>query len=314
MQAVKREGSVYTGLKVVLIKELQDFTGSVRMIILIGLMLLTALAGFYNAAHMIRSLVGEDPFLLLSLFTISEGPIPSFVSFLGFFIPLVGIAIGFDVVNREFQNRTLGRILSQPIYRDVLLFGKILGAMAALGIVLLSLWLLVIGSTMLILGVPPSAEQVARAVAFYFITFLYSGIWFVLAMLFSVLFSQPATSALVSLALWLLFTVFWPMITRIVTDGLGGLHPLTAARIGQGISRISPNTLFGEATLAVLNPSTRSLGPVVFTQLEGAIMGSPLPVGQSLLLIWPHVSAMAAAIILLFVLAYVRFQRVEIRV
>ena len=312
---MQREGSALTGLRVVFVKELQDYTGSVRMLILIGLILLTALASLYNAAQALRSLVGEDPFLLLSLFTVSKDPVPSFASFLGFLVPLVGIAIGFDVVNREFQNRTLGRLLSQPIYRDALLFGKVLGAVAALAIVLLALWLLVIGSAMLFLGIPPSGEQVARAITFYVITLLYGGIWFILAMLFSVLFRQPATSALVSIALWLLFTVFWPMITGIIAQGMsgGGVSQLTLAHIQQGLSRISPNTLFGEATLAMLNPSTRTLGPVVFTQLQGAIMGSPLPFGQSLLLIWPHISSMAAALILIFVLAYIRFQRTEIR-
>ena len=41
--------------------------------------------------------------------------------------------------------------------------------------------------------------------------------------------------------------------------------------------RISPNVLFGDATLAILNPATRALGPVFFTQLQGAVLGSPLP-------------------------------------
>jgi ABC-2 type transport system permease protein len=314
MQRQQREGSALTGLKVVCVKELQDYTGSVKMLILIGLILLTAIASIYNAAQTLRSAVGEDPFLLLSLFTVAKDPVPSFSSFLGFLVPLVGIAMGFDVVNREFQNRTLGRLLSQPIYRDALLFGKVIGAVAALAIVLLALWLLVIGSAMLFLGVPPSGEQVARAIVFYLMTLLYGAIWFILAMLFSVLFRQPATSALVAIALWLLFTVFWPMISGIIVQGMqGNVHPLTLAHIQQGISRISPNTLYGEATLAILSPSTRTLGPVVFTQLQGAVMGTPLPFGQSILLIWPHFTGMAAGLILIFVLSYIRFQRMEIR-
>ncbi|HDQ14129.1 MAG TPA: ABC transporter permease [Sediminispirochaeta sp.] len=310
---MQREGSALTGLKVVFVKELEDYTGSVRMLILIALILLTAVASLYGAAQTIRSVVGEDPFLLLSLFSISKEPIPSFASFLGFLVPLVGIALGFDVVNAEFQKRTLGRILSQPIYRDALLFGKLLGALAALGIVLLALWLLVIGSAMLFLGIPPSGEQVARAISFYLVTLFYGAIWFVLAMLFSVLFRQPATSALVSISLWLLVTVFWPMIVGVLVRAFGGLSPLDLVRLQQGLARLSPNTLFGEAALVLLNPSTRNLGPVVFTQLEGAVMGAPLPFGQSLLLIWPHLTALAAAVILIFSLAYVRFQRQEIR-
>jgi len=310
----RREGSALTGLRVVFTKELEDYTGSIRMIILIALIILTATASLYSATRTIRSLVGEDPFLLLRLFTISSNPIPSFAAFLGFLVPLVGIALGFDAVNSEFQKKTLGRILSQPIYRDALLFGKALGALTALAIVLLALWLLVIGSAMLFLGIPPSAEQVARALSFYVLTLLYAAVWFVLAMLFSVLFRQPATSALVSIAFWLLFTVFWPLITSIVTQAMaGGLDQLHLARLQQGISRVSPNTLYGEATLALLNPSTRALGPVMFSQLEGAVMGSPLPFGQSLLLLWPQVSALIAASLLVFTGAYVGFQRREIR-
>jgi ABC-2 type transport system permease protein len=42
-------------------------------------------------------------------------------------------------------------------------------------------------------------------------------------------------------------------------------------------------------------------------------MGTPLPLNQSLALIWPHLTGLIAATILLFALAYVLFQRQEIR-
>lgn len=81
----------------------------------------------------------------------------------------------------------------------------------------------------------------------------------------------------------------------------------------QGLSRVSPNTLFIEATVGLLNPATRSLGLVLPVQLRGAIAGAPLPFGESLMLIWPHLTAMIAATILLFAVSYVLFQRQEIR-
>jgi ABC-2 type transport system permease protein len=63
----------------------------------------------------------------------------------------------------------------------------------------------------------------------------------------------------------------------------------------------------------MLHPSTRTLGTVVFSQLQGAILGNPLPFSQSLLLIWPHVSGFAAGTILILTLSYMIFQRREIR-
>jgi ABC-2 type transport system permease protein len=308
----RRDGSALTGLKVVWLKEMQDYAGNIRMIILMCLIILTAGASMYVAAQTLRSFVGEDSFMLLSLFTISQDPIPSFLSFISFLVPLTGIALGFDAINSEYQNRTLGRILSQPIYRDALLFGKVLGAISAMAIVLLALWLLVIGCAMLFLGVPPSGEQIARAFAFYIVTLLYGALWFLVGMFFSIVFQQSAVSALVALAIWLFFMIFWPMISQLLAFAFGG-NSFHIAQLEVSLGRVSPYRLFNESALAILNPSTRTLGVVLFSQLEGALMGSALPLGQSLLLIWPHLTAFLSIIILLFVLSYILFQRKEVR-
>ncbi|MCH3917941.1 MAG: ABC transporter permease [Spirochaetia bacterium] len=309
----EREGSALTGLRVVFAKELQDFTRSIRMIVLTLLILLTAGTSIYVAAKTMKSYVDEDSFLLLSLFTSSSNPIPSFLSLMSFLVPLTGIALGFDAISKEFQDRTLGRVLSQPIYRDVLLFGKGLGSLVAMALVLLALWLLVIGCAMLFLGVPPTGEQIGRALIFLLITLLYGVLWFVIAMWFSILFRQSATSALVSIALWLFFMIFWPIIAQLIAYGVAGGSQVVAARTYSVLSRFSPYVLYSEASIAILNPTTRSLGVVLFYQMQGALGGSPLPFGQSLLLIWPQLTSFVAAIILVFTLGYAKFQRMEIR-
>ena len=310
----QREGSPFTGLWVVVLKEMTDHLGGIRMRILLGLTVLTAIGSFYGAASEIRSTVVEDPFVMLRLFTTAKAPLLSFVSFLGFLIPLSAITLGFDAVNSEYSRRTMSRILSQPIYRDALLLGKFLASIFTLTVVLFSLWLLVIGLGMVILGVPPSGEEVLRCLFFLLATICYAGIWLVMAMLFSVILKQPATSALASLAMWLLFAVFWTMISGLIAQSFN----MEAAGTGKtplelGLERISPNTLFGEITFALLYPSTRSVGLIFYSQLDGAIVGSPLPLFQSLLLIWPHITGLFAAVILLFALTYVLFQRQEIR-
>lgn len=315
---MRREGSAWTGVGTVLAKETADHLTSARLWFLEALILLTAGGAVYAAISRMRDTVSEDPFLFLSLFTVAREPLPSFVVLLGFLVPLVSIALGFDTVNRERSERTLSRVLAQPIYRDALLIGKFLAGLLTLAITFATLWLLVIGLGLLGTGIPPSGEEVLRGLAFLVITVAYGGVWLALAMLFSVLFRQQATSALAALAVWLLFAVFWSMLAPLVAEAFapsapGPLAEVERAELQLALARLSPNVLFAEATLAILNPATRALGPVFFSQLEGALLGSPLPLGQSLLLIWPQVTGLVAAVILMFTVTYVLFQRQEIR-
>jgi ABC-2 type transport system permease protein len=198
---MRREGSPWSGLWAVVSKEAADHLTSARMRFLEVLVGLAAIGAVYAATQTIRQTVGSDPFLFLTLFTTAKDPLPSFVSFLGFLVPLAAIALGFDAINTEHSRRTLSRIVAQPIYRDALLMGKFLAALLTLGILLAVLWLVVIGLGLLVLGLPPSGEEIARAFTFWAATLIYGGVWLALSMMFSVIFRQPATSALAALAI-----------------------------------------------------------------------------------------------------------------
>ena len=315
----KRQGSPWTGLWAVVGKEMADHLTSSRMLILELLTLLTATGTVYAAAQNLRETVGQDRFLLLRLFTTARDPLPAFVGFLGFLVPLIAIALAFDAVNGEFNRRTMSRLLAQPIYRDGLLLGKFLAGLFTLALVLTIIWLLIVGIGIVSLGVPPSGEEVARGLVFLALTIAYGGIWLALAMVSSVVFRQPATAALASIAVWLFFMVFWGIIAQMVSQGVRPIRTgfpqefLAQRELELALSRLSPNALYSEAILAVLKPSVRSLGPVLPIQLHGAVFGAPLPLDQSLALIWPHLTGLIAATILLFAGSYVLFQRQEIR-
>jgi len=311
---MRRKGSAFQGLGVVTLKELSDHLVSARMRVLEWLVVLTALAAVYGAIQQIRAVTAEDPFLFLRLFTTARDPLPSFVSFLGFLVPLMAIGLGFDSVNGEHSRRTLSRILSQPIYRDALLFGKFLAGLGVLTISLVCLWLLVVGLGLLMLGVPPGGEEIARALLFLLVTVVYAGVWLALAMLFSVTFRSAATAALVTLGMWLFLSVIWPSLAPAIALALvSPENEATLVVTAQMLARLSPATLFGECVLALLDPTTRTLGPVYLSQLEGAVMGAPLPLWDSVMVAWPQIVGMVAASILLFVGGYVTFQRQEVR-
>jgi ABC-2 type transport system permease protein len=83
----------------------------------------------------------------------------------------------------------------------------------------------------------------------------------------------------------------------------------------QTFSRMSPNQMFHDAVSVILSPTTRSLGPVLdqMRQLRGAIGDATLPLRESLLIAWPLTVGLIAGVIVLFVAAYVAFQRQEVR-
>lgn len=313
-----RQGSPWTGLWAVVTKEMADNLTSTRMLILEILMILTATGTIYAASQDLSGASGET-FLFLKLFTTAREPLPPFVGFLSFLVPLVAIALVFDSVNSELNQRTMSRVLAQPIYRDALLLGKFLAGLCTLALVLSTIWVLIIGMGMLRLGMPPSGEEVARCLWFLLVTIFYGGVWLALGMLFSIVFRQAATSALAAIALWLFFMLFWEMIASVLAQVLVPVRfgspeeILGQAELSLALARLSPNTLYGEAVLALLNPAVRSLGLVLPMQLYGAVLGTPLPLQQSLLLTWPHITGLVAATLLLFAVGYVLFQRQEIR-
>jgi len=300
-------------------KDMADHLTSVRMRILEILIVLTAAGAIYGAMQTLRTTVSQDRFLFLKLFTTGHNPLPAFVGFLSFLVPLIAISLAFDAINGEFNQRTLSRLLAQPIYRDALLMGKFLAGLFTLALVLTAIWLLIIGMGLIGLGVPPNGEEVARSLVFLLATIFYGGIWLAVALVCSTVFRQPATAALASLALWLFFLIFWGILATVLVQVV---HPvqygtvpelLSQAKTQLALERISPNTLYVEATIGLLQPAVRSFGIVLPTDMQGALMGAPLPLRQSLLLIWPQLTGLIAVTILLFALAYVLFQRQEIR-
>ena len=313
----EREGSPWTGLGAVLTKEMADHLTGARMLILEGLVVLTAVGTIYTALQNIQP-VADSEFLYLRLFTTAQEPLPAFVFFLAILVPLIAIALSFDSINGEFNRRTLSRLLAQPVYRDALLMGKFLGGLLTLTMVFSAIWLLIFGIGILRLGVPPTAEETGRALWFLLGTIFYGGIWMALAMLFSTVFRASATAALASIAVWAFFIFFWNIVVGLVAPLLGpdqitSLEQLVAAGQAQMIlTRISPLTLYADIATIMLQPTERFLGFVLPVQLDRAIE-APLPLAQSVLVIWPHLTGLIAATILLFALSYVLFQRQEVR-
>jgi ABC-2 type transport system permease protein len=175
---------------------------------------------------------------------------------------------------------------------------------------------IIAGMGLRMIGVPPGPEEILRLIIFVFYSIVYGAFWLALALLFSLLFKQVTTSALTSLAIWLFVVVFFLfgiagfIANAIVPIDSNSPVELQAenAGIAVALSRISPVYLYGEASLLLILPKTMT----GFGINPGELI-YPLPVGQSLLLVWPHLTSLIALTALCFAISYVKFMREEIR-
>ncbi len=327
------------GWRIVADKELTDHLGSVRFAVVFAVLALAGLAAIYSVSQQITAVAASlrtSDSLFPLLFTLSASdvagatqqtattPLPAFVTLVAWLAPLFGIAFGFDAVNRERSERTLPRLLAQPIYRDDVINGKFVAGLTAVAIALGAILLIITAWGVLQLGVVPTAEDAARLLVWYVFTVVYIGFWLALATLCSVLMRRAASSALVSISAWLVFSLFGGLLSSTLA---GLLSPLGAAptqaqalansRLVDAINRISPDGMFQVATQAILNPhltqSIMTTDQLVAAAQQGTLATSILSLDQSLLVVGQQLLVIVGITAVAFGLAYMAFMRQEVR-
>jgi ABC-2 type transport system permease protein len=308
---------------------MEDHFSSIRFLLISALIVMVGV--------IIASMVGmgiqeeskgmaKPTFLFLWLFT-STGKLFSFVQFIGFFGPLIGIFLGFDSINRERVSRTLSKLLSQPIYRDSVINAKFLAGATIIAIVLVAIVLIISGLGIRLIGVVPGSEEVLRLAIYLIASILYIAFWLGISILFSVIFRSTATSALASLAVWIFFSFFVSLgagalanAVAPVSQSASGIDVNAAiknAQIQRTISLFSPMTLYSDATTTILDPMRKTtqalilMGPL--ERLSLSRFQSPLPLLQSLFIVTPHLVSLVAITFLCFGVCYLAFMRQEIR-
>jgi len=300
-------------------KELTDHFSSNKFLVLLALIYIAGLSSTYVALQNIResaSVLGKHVFLYL--FTTGGDVLPSFITFISFFIPIIGIIFGFDAINSEKNSGNLSRLLSQPIYRDSVINGKFLAGITTLSIIIASIVFIISGIGLFSIGVPPTSEEILRIFFFIFICIFYGGFWMGLSILFSVIMEKTAASILTAIAIWIFLMFFLPIIANAIANGIAPLENASVAdqirnfNIGQGILRISPSTLFAESIAILLVPTARLFQPTLLNIVQTPPQ-NPLSLGQSLIQVWPQLVVIVALAIICFAISYIIFMRQEIR-
>ena len=309
-----------SGLHALYRKELADHLRSRRFLIILALILLTSCASIYGALSGLSEAVESDPNnIFLKLFTLSGESIPSFLSFIALLGPFVGLTLGFDAINSERSEGTLNRLVSQPIYRDAVINGKFLAGASIIFIMVFSMGLVIMSVGLITVGIPPTLDETGRILSMLFFTGVYICFWLALSILFSVICRHAATSAMIVIALWIFFALFMSLVVNIVMNVIYPAEDVTTW--GQlidyydllyGLNRLSPYYLYSEAISTIMDPTVRSTNIILPQQMSGSL-SSYLSLGQSLLLVWPHLVALLAATLITFALSYICFMRREIR-
>jgi len=317
------------GILTIFRKEMGDHFNSLRFLLISALIVMVGVIITSMVGMAIREeLKGmAKPSLIFLLLFTSTGKLFSFVQFIGFFGPLLGIFLGFDSINRERVSRTLSKLVSQPIFRDSIINAKFLSGVAIIAIILVATVLLISGLGIRLVGVVPGAEEVSRLVIYVVISLLYISFWLGISILFSVIFRSAATSALASLAIWIFFSFFVSLGSSVLSDAVAPISQTASGvdaemlirheRIQRLTSLVSPMTLYSEATTTILDPmrkTTRTL--ILMGPLERFSMSrfqSPLPLLESIFIVIPHIISIVAITLLCFGICYLVFMRQEIR-
>jgi len=303
-------------------KEINDLLRSWRFIILFLLIVFACIGSIYSSlstfAETIKKVSSDDAFFFLRLFTSSDNSMYSFTGLVMLLGPVLGISLGFDAINSEHNKGTLSRLLSQPVYRDYIIISKFIASLTVISLLFIVLTLTVFGWGLMNIGIPPTLDEVLRLICFTLLNIVYVAFWLNLSLFFSVRFRQAATSALSGMAVWLFFTLFYGMIIDLIARSVAPRQITSQAQevaLGNFVLELlrgNPCFMFKEATSTLLIPESRSFWLYTAEQYQGAIP-TPLPLEQSILMVWPHVTVLIAGSILLFALGYYSFMRREIR-
>jgi ABC-2 type transport system permease protein len=307
-------------------KELADHFGSYRFTIIFALIAMVSLITAYMVGLNIRKElegVAKPQFIFLMLFT-STGTVFSLVQFVAFFGPLVGLILGFDTINRERNEGTLSKLLSQPIYRDVVINGKFLAGVALITIMMVSIVLVITGLGLILLGIVPGVEELWRIFIYLIVSIIYISFWLGIAILFSIIFRSTATSALAALAVWIFFSFFVSIGANILANALtpqaGAANAdeiLWRAKVVKAFTLTSPMELYTDATATIIDPMRKSARSIVtmgpMESISISRFSGPLPLGQSVLIVVPYIISLVAITIVCFAVSYTVFMRQEIR-
>jgi ABC-2 type transport system permease protein len=317
------------GTMTVASKELRDQFGSKRFLILFGLIVVLGGLSAYQGVDFIRNNTSSSFVWIFSGARMSF----SFIQIMVFFGPILGLALGFDAVNKERANGTLSIVLGQPIYRDSVINGKFIAGAVALTTLVFSTIAIMCGISIPMVGFAPTLEEALKIVSLALLTTVYLLLWLSLGILYSTVFKKTSTSILFSIATWMTFSIVISIVAYALSSALvpvpaGDIIGTPSGQSGQGGQRFSVSPEYMEAMQErmALQSAIQKISP---TQLYQDTASSILGVGsfgfgrqefartttltEALANNWANIAVLTVVMVVAFAASYMMFLRTEVR-
>lgn len=274
------------------------------------------------------------------------------VTMMSFFAPIMGLALGFDVISGERERGTLKTVLAQPVYRDSVINGKFLAALGSISLATIITTLVAIGGSVMALAITPTVEDISRLTLFMLFAIVFAMVYYGIATFLSTVTKKTTHSIIVGVMLWVFFAFIITTIASLVAFsavpiniGPGGNSTATATTLAalsrrvaveSTIDSVTPNyhfTQIADYLLNVYSGVRLGIGGGSFTGGGGVVIGRggnftgrggsgtgggttttrTTTLIQSLGDAWPNMLVLVLATIILFVASYMAFTRQEIR-
>lgn len=123
---------------------------------------------------------------------------------------ILGIAMGFDLITREKESKSLKILLSHPIYRDEVVNGKAVGGIMALFLAL-GITLVISLGVMLVFGIVPTGEEFIYILLFGIAAFLMIFSYFAISMFMSTVADDSGNALVYTLIVFVFLSSLMPV-------------------------------------------------------------------------------------------------------
>jgi len=242
----------------------------------------------------------------------------------GYFAAIMGLALGVDAISGEREKGTLKITLAQPVFRDTLINGKFLAALFAISLATLIASLVEIGSSVLVLGITPTGEDVARLMLFLLFSILFAMTYYGIAAFLSTVSKRTTQSVIIGVVIWAVFTFVIPVVATLVAFVLMPMR-FTPGQSQEEMERFAEELRKRTAIMETINSVTPNHH---FTRIANYILqayagmmspgaGQPVvrtvSIIESLVSAGPNILVLTLTTVLAFIASYMLFTRQEVR-